>query len=110
MGVCLVYMTAGSEDEARRIGRELVSSRLAACVNLISGMKSIYRWEGKLQEDRETVLIAKTNAEKVSQLTQRVKAIHSYDCPCVVSLPVTGGNQDFIDWVGSETVEKPGLA
>lgn len=107
MDVCLVYMTAGSEDEARRIGRELVSLRLAACVNILSGMNSIYRWEGKLQEEKETVLIAKTCAERVSQLTQRVKEIHSYDCPCVVSLPVNGGNLDFIDWICAETVGNP---
>jgi periplasmic divalent cation tolerance protein len=107
MEICLIYMTAGSEEEARRIGRELVSSRLAACVNIIPGMRSIYRWEDALQEDRETVLIAKTTAERVSDVTRRVKDAHSYDCPCVVSLPVTGGNQAFIDWVGAETVEKP---
>jgi periplasmic divalent cation tolerance protein len=108
MEICMVYMTAGSEEEARRIGGELVSSRLAACVNIIPGMQSIYRWEGALQEGEETILIAKTSAERVSDLTRRVKALHSYDCPCVVSLAVQGGNQAFIDWVGAETVEKPG--
>lgn len=107
MGICLIYMTAGSEGEAERIGRELVASRLAACVNIIPGMKSIYRWEGELQEDRETVLIAKSTSERLPQLTRRVKALHSYDCPCVVSLPVAGGNQDFIDWIGAATAEDP---
>jgi periplasmic divalent cation tolerance protein len=110
MGICLIYMTAGSEDEAERIGRDLVASRLAACVNIIPGMKSVYRWKGTLQEDRETVLIAKSSSERLSQLTERVKTLHSYDCPCVVSLPVAGGNQDFIDWIGAATTEDPGEA
>lgn len=103
MGVHLVYMTAGSEEEARRIAAELVSSRLAACVNLIGGMQSVYRWEGRIQEDREVVLIAKTRAEQVEALTEAVCRLHSYDCPCVVSLPVAGGNSAFLDWVVTET-------
>ena len=100
-------MTAGSEDEARRIGRELVLARLAACANILPGMKSIYRWEGELQEDQEVVLIAKTTGDRVPALTEKVRSIHSYDCPCVVTLPVAGGNPDFLEWIAAETIEKP---
>ncbi|MHA1109128.1 MAG: divalent-cation tolerance protein CutA [Alphaproteobacteria bacterium] len=103
MTYCLVYMTAATKEEARRIGSALVEERLAACANVIDGMTAIYRWEGEIQNDDEAVLIAKTRTELVDALTERVKALHSYDIPCVVALPITGGNADFLDWVGSET-------
>ena len=98
-----VYMTAGNLDEARTIGRLLVQERLAACVNLIDGMRSLYWWEGAVQEDAEVVLIAKTRQDLVERLTDRVRAAHAYDCPCVVALPIQGGHQGFIDWIGAET-------
>lgn len=102
MSTQFVYMTAGSLEEARRIGAKLVENRLAACVNILDGMHSIYRWEGKLQQDREVVLIAKTTRDRLPALTETVKAAHSYDCPCVVSLAVDGGNPDFLEWIGAE--------
>ena len=105
MTVMWVYMTAGSLDEARTIGRLLIEERLAACVNLIDGMRSLYRWKGAVQEDTETVVIAKTRADLVARLTARVQAIHSYDCPCVVALPVQGGHQPFLDWIVAETAD-----
>ncbi len=104
MTYCLVYMTAGSAEEARRIGRALVEERLAACVNVIDGMTSIYRWEGKVQNENEAVLIAKTRDGLLAALTERVKALHSYDCPCVVGLKVSAGNQQFLDWIGQQTM------
>ncbi len=94
-----VYMTAGTLDEARRIGRFLVTENLAACVNLIDGMESLYVWDGELQEDQEAVLIAKTTTERLPDLVAAVKRLHSYDCPCIVALPIEGGNPDFLDWV-----------
>ena len=103
-----VYMTAGSLDEARAIGRLLVQERLAACVNLIDGMRSLYWWDGAVQEDAEAVLIAKTRQDLVGLLTDRVRAAHSYDCPCVVALPIQGGHQGFIDWIGAETAAPRG--
>ena len=103
MKINLVYMTAGDMDEARAIGRDLVSGRLAACVNIIDNMNSIYRWEGEIQDDREVVIIAKTMETLVPDLIDRVKALHSYDCPCIVSLPIIDGNQAFLDWVAGET-------
>ncbi len=99
----LVYMTAASRDEARKIGRALVEERLAACANVIDGMESVYWWQGKLTEDRETVLIAKTRAELVPALTERVRALHSYTVPCVVALPLMGGNPDYMAWLEAET-------
>jgi len=102
-GICLLYMTAADADEARRIGDALVAERLAACVNIIPGMTSVYRWEGRIQHDSETVMIAKTRAELVERVTARVRALHSYDCPCVVALPVAGGNPAFLSWISEET-------
>lgn len=103
MDVRLLYITAGSRDEAKKIGRALVEARLAACANIIDGMDSIYWWQGKLTEDREAVLIVKTRADLVSAVTARIKALHSYTVPCVVALPILDGNPDYIDWIGQET-------
>ena len=98
-----VYITATSPEEARKIGRALVEERLAACVNIIDSMTSLYWWEGKIDEGRETVLIAKTREDLVAAVSDRVKALHSYSCPCVVSLPITQGNPDFLAWIERET-------
>ena len=100
--LCAVLTTAPDEGIAAMLARTLVEERLAACVNIIDGMNSIYRWEGKIMQDTETVLIAKTVQDKVSALTERVKALHSYDCPCVVALPIRGGNELFLNWVAEE--------
>lgn len=99
-----IYMTAGSPEEAGRIGRALVAERLAACINVIPGMTAIYWWNETLQEDRETVLIAKTTAPLVDRLTARVAELHSYDCPCVVALPIVGGHAPFLGWIGSQVL------
>ena len=103
MQTCLIYMTAGSMDEARRIGQALVSKRLAACVNIIDRMDSFYWWEGKVQSAKEVVMIAKTRESLVPRLTQEVRHLHSYECPCIVSLPITGGFEPFLDWIVKET-------
>ncbi len=99
MTINLVYMTAGTKAEAETIGSALVKSKLAACVNIIDQMNSIYMWEGGLQQDAEVILIAKTTEKHVPDLINTVKALHSYDCPCIVSLPVSDGNPAFLDWV-----------
>ena len=102
MAVNFVYMTAGSKDEAQAIGRALVENRLAACVNILDNMQSIYRWENKIQQDAEVVLIAKTTANLVPALIDQVKSMHSYDCPCIVSLPILSGYPPFLNWVHAE--------
>jgi periplasmic divalent cation tolerance protein len=105
MPIRFVYMTAGSLEEARRIGRELVSARLAACVNILPQMNSIYVWEGKLNEDAEVVLIAKTTAGRIPELIAKVKSLHSYSVPCIVSLAVEDGHPPFLEWIAA-SVEK----
>ena len=97
-----VYMTASSKDEATRIGRELVSARLAACVNIIAPINSIYRWEGKIEEAVEAVLIAKTLESKVPELIEKVRSMHSYSCPCIISLPIETGNPEYLEWITAE--------
>lgn len=81
----------------------MVEERLAACVNIFDGMQSIYRWQGSLCEETETAFILKTREEHVEPLIKRIKDLHPYSCPCIITLPVTGGNPDFLDWIGSET-------
>lgn len=103
-----VYMTASSREEAKKIGRTLVEERLAACANVIDGMESVYWWQGKLTEDREAVLIAKTRADLVPALTERVRALHGYTVPCVVALPILDGNPDYLAWLGEETMRDTG--
>lgn len=105
MNAHFIYITAGSKDEARTIGRELVKSRLAACVNIIDHMHSMYWWDGEIQDDNEVVMIAKTKEALVPELVEKVKSLHSYDVPCVVSLRVEGGNPAFLDWIVQETKE-----
>ena len=102
MDIRLVYMTAGTMEEAQAIGRLLVNGNRAACVNILSPMQSIYRWEGDLQEDTEVVLIAKTTIDQIPRLIREVKQAHSYDCPCILTIPVDGGNSEFLQWIASE--------
>ncbi len=100
-----IYITTSSKEEAKLIGRDLVEHRYAACINIIDGMESIFRWHGKIEESNECVLIAKTHYSKVQKLTERVKELHSYDCPCVVSMTLTEdeGNKDYLDWLTRES-------
>ena len=107
MTVIFVYVTTGDGDEARRIGRQAVEEQLAACANILPGVTSIFRWQGELDEAEEVVLILKTTEEKLEQLINRVKVLHSYDCPCIEALPVVEGNRDFLEWVVRETGGDP---
>ena len=102
--VCFCYVTAGSRDEALVIGRTVVEERLAACANVLDGATSIYWWQGALQQADEAVLILKTRAELVERLSARVRELHSYECPCVVALPIAAGNPAYFDWIARETM------
>ena len=101
--LCWVYMTAESFKEAKRIGQILVSQNLAACVNLLENMTSIYIWKDKLEEDQEVVIIAKTRKTLMPKLIETINSLHSYDCPCILELPIQGGNPDFLSWIKSQT-------
>jgi len=98
-----VYMTMASVEQAQKIGRALVEERLAACVNVLAPMRSIYRWDGRIVEDTEAVLIAKSRDILIDRLSARVKELHSYTVPCVVALPIVQGNADYLRWIRDET-------
>ncbi|BCS87308.1 divalent-cation tolerance protein CutA [Pseudodesulfovibrio sediminis] len=106
MAVSFVYMTCETRAEAENIGSVLVERRLAACVNILGGMQSMYWWQGRVEKSEEAVLIAKTRDALVDELTEAVKAMHSYDVPCVVALSITNGNPDFLQWVAAETTQE----
>lgn len=107
MSVMFVYATAGDLDEAKRIGRKVVEEKLAACANILPGATSIFFWDGAVQEAQEALLVLKTTEQKLEQLIGRVKALHSYECPCIEALPVVEGNRDFLEWVVRETGGDP---
>jgi periplasmic divalent cation tolerance protein len=99
----LVYMTAKDISEARKLGRAIVSARLAACVNILGPIESMYRWKGAVRNDKELSLIAKTSARKLDALIRKVLSIHSYEVPCVVAMPIGKGNPAFLRWIENET-------
>ena len=101
--LCWVYMTAGSLEEAKKIGRELIEENLVACVNLLENMTSIYKWEDKLEESQEVVIITKTRKILMPKLIETVNSLHSYDCACILELPIQGGNLKFLSWIETET-------
>ena len=102
-----VCVTAPSRAEAEAIGRALVEARLAASVNIVPGVVSLYWWEGEVREADEAMVWAKTRADLVEPLTARVKALHSYACPCVIALPIAGGDAEYLAWIDAETAPAP---
>lgn len=95
----LLYVTAGTKDEALTIADALIEEYLVACANIIDGVMSVYRWEGKVQHDQEAVLIAKTATFRLDAAIRRVRELHSYDCPCIVAIPIEDGNPAFLEWI-----------
>jgi len=106
---CLVLVTAPEEESARKIAARLVEEKLAACVNLISGVDSLYRWEGKVAEDREALLVIKTRIELISShLVPLIHSLHPYQVPEVIALPIVAGSQAYLDWLGTEIITGEG--
>lgn len=99
----LVLVTAGSEAEAELIAKALVAERLAACVNILNPIRSIYRWEEKIADDREWLLVIKTQRERFTDLEAKVKALHSYHVPEVIALPIVQGAEGYLRWLRQET-------
>lgn len=98
----IVFITAGSDEEARRIGDALVVRKLAACANL-TPVTSIFFWDDAMQDESEILLIVKTRAALFDALMQAVKDLHSYDTPEIIALPIVRGSQDYLDWITAET-------
>ena len=95
----LVSITTNSSEEAKRIADALVQERLAACVNIVPAITSIYRWQGEVHRDNEVLLIAKSRPELFESLAARVQALHSYEVPEIISLPITDGETSYIEWL-----------
>lgn len=99
----VVLMTAGKLEEAEKIAQELVRQRLAACVNIVPQMNSIYWWQGQVCQDHEVLLVAKTERGRLAELERTVKRWHSYEVPELIALTVTGGSPSYLNWI-SETL------
>jgi len=100
----LVFITVPSEKEGEKIASALVKERLAACVNLIGGMKSTFRWKGQVSTEMEVLLMAKTKDKLFKKLKKRVLELHSYEVPEIVALPILAGFENYLNWIKKETV------
>src|SRR5689334_13618975 len=98
----VVYVTAGSAEEGERIAAALVEERLAACVNRVSGVRSTYRWEGKLEDSEEELLIIKSRRDLFERLKKRVAELHSYSVPEIIALPILEGSESYLRWLNEE--------
>jgi periplasmic divalent cation tolerance protein len=103
MSAVWVYVTASDAAEAEKLARAVVEARLAACANILGPTTAIYWWEGQVESGQEVALVLKSRQELVPAITEKIVALHSYDCPCVVALPISGGNADFLHWLEDET-------
>jgi periplasmic divalent cation tolerance protein len=98
----VVFSTCGSEEEAVRIAKHVVDAHIAACVNLIPKIRSIYRWEGKVEDSTEWLLLIKTSRERFAALQVALAAVHSYDVPEVIALPIIDGSPNYLAWLDTE--------
>src|SRR5579862_3024668 len=103
----IVLTTAGSEDEARKIARHLIEHRLAACVNIVPRIESIYRWEEKVESSDEYWLLIKTSADRFPQVRDAIRELHSYELPECVAIGVEDGTPEYLQWLGYSLVENP---
>jgi len=97
----VVFITVGSEEEGRKIARLLVKEKKAACVNIMPGVDSLFRWKGRINSARESLLLVKTKASLLPEISSLVKQIHSYEVPEIIALPVIGGSEDYLKWLDS---------
>jgi len=101
--VAVVYTTIDNIQDARRIAKTLVEEQLVACVNIIPNIESFYKWKGKIEEDNELVLIAKTVDDNIKKTISRIKELHSYELPDIIVLPIVGGLKEYLDYIVNET-------
>jgi periplasmic divalent cation tolerance protein len=103
MSRSLVYVTTPNPEEAGRIGQTLVTEKLAASVNILDPVRSIYRWENAIHDKKETLMIVKTSTLRVDEVVERIGSLHSYQCPCILAWPIEAGNDSYLDWIKNET-------
>ena len=99
----VVYITAPSEDAAAEIARALVEQKLAACVNIVRNIRSIYSWQGKIEDAAEVLMIVKTQKKHFDALSEKAKEMHSYDVPEIIALPILKGSDDYLEWIKAST-------
>ncbi len=102
----LVYITTSDVLESKKIAKALLKERLIACANIIPQIESLYLWEGEIEEDTESLLVAKTRSERVDNVIKMVEKIHSYDIPCILQIQVKKGSENYLEWLESELNEK----
>ncbi len=99
----MLYITTANRQEANMLVHELLGKRLIACANIADHIESFYWWQGEIEQKPESIIVAKTLAAHVDKVVTHVNSLHSYECPCVVCVPIVGGNPAFIDWIGKQT-------
>ena len=98
----VLLVTSSSSEEAHKIARQLLNQRKAACVNIVPGVSSLFWWQDKLDSAEENLLVIKTRASQLDEIVTLIKGIHSYEVPEIIALPIVGGNQDYLEWIGRE--------
>lgn len=104
----VVYVTVGSAEEGERLAQALVGERLAACVNRLGPVRSVYRWQGQVEQSEEQLLIIKTRRELFGALKKRVQELHSYSVPEIIALPILEGSESYLRWLGEQVMESDG--
>lgn len=98
----IIYITTSENSESEKIAKTLLKEKLVACTNIIPNINSLYLWKGEIEEDNESILIAKTRSDKVDQVIKRVEEIHSYETPCILQLNINKGSQEYLTWMENE--------
>lgn len=103
MNNIVIFVTTANKKEADRIARALIKEKLAACINIIGDVNSLFWWQGKLDSAREILLIIKTRKTLINKLIKKVKSLHSYEVPEIIALPIIAGNRRYLDWINEST-------
>ena len=103
MDFIVVFVTASSEEEGQKISHNLLQNKLVACANIVSGIKSMFWWQGKIDQSKEVLLILKTQKKLFSKVAKKVKSLHSYEVPEIIALPIVDGDEAYLKWLASET-------
>lgn len=103
MNKIVVFITASNEEEAAKIARAIIEAKLAGCVNIVKGIRSIYSWQGKIEDEPEAHMIVKTQGKHFKALCAKVKELHSYDVPEIIALPIVEGSEDYLKWLREVT-------